>query len=223
MSGKTAAIFKAVAALGNRKPWRRADVGAAIRPGDLQQIAWQAYENKPKAAIGDLELARATDTLKIYKKRGTNKYVVGVRGTATGKDAIADAALSVGLLKYSKRYKQDREALRQFVKEHPDADIETAGHSLGGAVARQLGRDVANIKTGTAYNSAIGLDELLSPSKLGSVKQKRYSTRNDFLRLLSKPFLKKEHQAQVVDSGAEGINPLTAHKLSNFDATGSGV
>ncbi len=183
----------------------------------------QSYEAKPKASVGDFELARSTDTLKIYKKRGTNKYVVGVRGTADAKDGLADAALALGLLKFTRRYKQDKAALQQFVKENPDAEIHTASHSLGGAVARQLGRDVGNVKGGTAYNSAIGLDELLSPRRLGSVRQNRYSTRNDFLRILSQPFLRKEHQAKVVATGLEGLNPLTAHKLTNFDATGSGV
>jgi alpha-beta hydrolase superfamily lysophospholipase len=218
MSGRAAAILKAARKVENRKPWRRPDAIQAIRPGDFQQIAKESYEKRPNASLNDYDLARSTDTLKIYRKRGTNKYVVGVRGTADARDLIADAALSVGLLKYSKRYRRDKAELAKFVKEHPGAEIETTGHSLGGAVARQLGRDVPGIKGGAAFNSAITLDELLIPSRLEKANQTRYSTRNDFLRLLSRPFLKKPNQAKVVQGGADVRNPLEAHKLTHFDA-----
>jgi hypothetical protein len=170
------------------------------------------------------ELAHKTETLKFYRNKVNPKDVVlGVRGTADKRDIAADAALSFGLLKYSKRYRQDKAAMADFLKRHPEAEIQTAGHSLGGAVARQLTRDFQkNVKGGVGYNSAIGLNELLSPSKLREGKQTRYTTKTDPLRLLSKPFLRAQDQAQVINSKGTA-NLLAAHKMSNFDATGAGV
>lgn len=188
------------------------------------EAAEKAYE-KESDALNKYEVVKKTPTLTFYKhKTKKDKVLLGVRGTADKEDVVADAALSVGLLGASSRYKKDKAAVDAFLRENPGARIKTAGHSLGGAVARKLTRDFSkNIEGGKAYNSAIGLDELASAKKLRAGKQERFTTKNDFLRLLSKPFLKREDQAKVVDAGIKGLNPLTAHGTRNFDATGAGV
>jgi hypothetical protein len=201
-----------------RKAWRR----DARRP-PLLTAAQNAY--KGGEAPDGYELARETSTLKFYrKKENPNDVILGVRGTADARDVLADAALAAGLLNVSGRYKADRDAVAAFVKENPGVKIATGGHSLGAAVARELARDFSkHITGGAGYNAAIGLDELLSPSKLLKGKQVRYSTEADFLYRLARPFLPKQLQPTVVDAGKAGSNPLTAHKADNFDATNLGV
>jgi alpha-beta hydrolase superfamily lysophospholipase len=165
-------------------------------------------------------LTRQTKTLKFYRsKADPRKVLLGVRGTADLRDMAANAHLVVGALKHSKRYKADKAEVEEYLRAHPDAEIRTASHSLGGAVARGLARDFSAIKGGTAFNSAIGLDELLVRKKLGNVKQTRVSTQRDFLRLLAKPFLRKS--AHVVIPGRPTV--VGSHSLSNFDATNSGA
>ena len=216
LSGIGSAILKRqVLAINGRKKASRAALAAAKA----------AYEDDAVAPPEGYELAHGTKTLKFYRsKADPSKVLLGVRGTKDFKDVKADAALSFGMLRHSRRYKEDRDAVQEYLRRHPGAKITTSGHSLGGAVARQLARDFSeHVEGGVGYNSAIGLDELLRPSRLKLGKQKRYSTRLDFLRLLSSPFLRKEDRPTVVHSGPSGLNPLTAHKANNFDATQAGV
>lgn len=209
---------------------RFATLAAAGKVAASRKAARPPLLSAAEAAYGDAigpegyELAHKTDTLSFFRKADNpNDVILGVRGSADKWDLVADAALAVGLLGASGRYKRDKAALAAFLKANPGAKITTAGHSLGGAVARRLARDFpAHIKAGVGYNAAIGLDELLSPSKLRRGKQIRYTTSKDFLHLLSKPFLRGVDRAKEIAS-AGGSNLLTAHKTSNFDATNLGV
>lgn len=215
---KKAAIRVSKQVAGSKKPWRDGQIG------ELRDVAKASYEAAPPATIGnDLKLVRSTKTLKIYRRGNTNQYVAGVRGTYDARDVGADVALSAGFLRQSARYKADRADLDKFLKEHPDAKITTTGHSLGGAVARQLDRDFAHrvSSAGVGFNSAIGLDELRDPRKLRATGQTRISSRYDILRLISTPFLKKKDQPAVV--AGSSANPLKAHQMSSFDALNNGT
>lgn len=184
----------------------------------MLKVAENAYDGgeAPKGYI----LQRRTPTLVFYRKvDNPNDVLLGVRGTASLGDVGADLALGVGLLRFSGRYRADKRAVEDYLKEFPGAKIYTGGHSLGAAVARQLARDFPeHIKGGAGYNAAIGLDELLSSKRLKKGKQVRHTTKADPLYQLSRPFLKPEDRPFVVDSGTS--NPLEAHKTSNFDAEG---
>lgn len=200
------ALHKRVFANASRKPWRDEDYSAAKG----------AYDGRVPEGY---ELDRSTKTLKFYRRKNDpSKVLLGVRGTADVRDVFANAHLAVGALKHSKRYKADKEEVAAYLRAHPDAKIETASHSLGGAVARGLARDFgSSITGGAAFNSAIGLDELLKRRKLTNVKQTRVSTQRDFLRLLANPFLSKP--ADVVIPGRPTV--IGSHALSNFDSTSS--
>ena len=200
--------------------------------GERHKSYKKVYADAAKGAYGECdapppdgyELVKCTKTLKFYRsKMNPTQVILGVRGTADGRDVAADAALSVGLLGLSSRYKNDKVAVQEFLRDHPGTKIETAGHSLGGAVARQLTRDFPDsVVGGEGFNSAIGLDELMRKGRLDQGRQTRYTTRSDPLRLLSKPFLKEDQQATVVDNTVTA-DILGAHKMANFDATGAGV
>ena len=123
----------------------------------LQQLATQSYESVPANRVGQLELIRATPTLKFYKDNG-NTIVVAIRGTnpTDADDVKADGMIALGQLESSARYKRDLNTIQQFQTEFPPSqfDYYGVGHSLGGAILDSfLKRGL--IKNGVSYNPAV--------------------------------------------------------------------
>lgn len=171
-------------------------------------LAEEAYRDVGRDTIGDLDLVRSSPTLKIYRKRGTDEYIAGVRGTYDKQDVIADAALAAGALRRTARYQADRDALAEFLAATPTARMRTASHSLGGAVARELSAEFGDqLRGGVTFNSAFGADQLKGPDH-GLVN---YYASTDPLGKLAKPFVRN---LRVID--ADHLSPLEAHKLSTF-------
>ena len=123
----------------------------------LQQLATQSYQQVPANRIGQLELIRATPTLKFYRDNG-NTIVVAIRGTKPTDvdDVSADGLIALGQLETSKRYKEDLNTIQQFQTQFPPSqyDYYGVGHSLGGAILDMfLKRGL--IKNGVSYNPAV--------------------------------------------------------------------
>jgi len=123
----------------------------------LQQLATQSYQQVPATRIGQLELIRATPTLKFYRDNG-NTIVVAIRGTKPTDvdDVSADGLIALGQLETSKRYKEDLNTIQQFQTQFPPSqyDYYGVGHSLGGAILDSfLKRGL--IKNGVSYNPAV--------------------------------------------------------------------
>jgi len=173
-------------------------------------LASEAYRESARARIGDLDLVRASPTLKIYRKRGTDDYIGAVRGTADGDDLIADAALAAGALRSTQRYRQDRAVLENFLASTPAARLGLAGHSLGGAVARELAGEFGHhVRGGVTFNSAFDASQLGGGSR-GFVN---YFNSSDPLYALAKPFVP---DLRVVR--ADHLDPLEAHRLRSFES-----
>lgn len=171
-------------------------------------LAEEAYRDTGRERIGDLDLVRSSPTLKIYRKRGTDDYIAGVRGTHDKQDLVADAALAAGALRRTARYQADRQLLADFLAATPSARVRTASHSLGGAVARELSGEFGHhLRGGVTFNSAFGADQLSGPDR-GLVN---YYASTDPLGKLAKPFVRN---LRVID--ADHLSPLDAHKLSTF-------
>jgi hypothetical protein len=123
----------------------------------LQQIADQSYKDVPSQRIGQLELVRATPTLKFYKAPD-NTIVVGIRGTKPTDvdDVKADAMIGVGQLESAPRYMRDLQTLQQFQLTYPPSqyDYYGVGHSLGGAILDMFLKN-GLIKNGVSYNPAV--------------------------------------------------------------------
>jgi hypothetical protein len=171
-------------------------------------LASEAYRDEGRARIGDLDLVRSSPTLKIYRRRGTDDYLAGVRGTADGGDIIADAALAAGALRATERYGRDRALLEEFIASTPSARLGLAGHSLGGAVARELASEFGDhVRGGVTFNSAFDVSQLGGGSR-GFVN---YYTSSDPLYKLARPFVR---DLRVVR--ADHLDPLEAHRLQSF-------
>jgi hypothetical protein len=123
----------------------------------LQQLATQSYQQVPATRVGQLELIRATPTLKFYKDSG-NTIVVAIRGTKPTDvdDVKADGLIALGQLETSKRYNEDLNTIQQFQTQFPPSqfDYYGVGHSLGGAILDSFLKR-GFLKNGVSYNPAV--------------------------------------------------------------------
>jgi hypothetical protein len=185
--------------------------GNAIAEPHLLHLAAadQAYRETPEPTIGeDYELVRHTPTLKIYRRAGTDVYLAASRGTATAGDVLTDITLAAGALQLTNRYRQDRALLQELAAASPSARFGFTGHSLGGAVARQLSIDLGDRSLGgTTFNSAFDATQL-APSRHGSMTN--YYTRGDALGRIA-PYGHEYRYLSTVH-----FDPLRAHRLKAF-------
>lgn len=177
------------------------------------QVAREAYADSPAVALGDGELilARSTPTLKFYRRAGTNDYIIGSRGTAEGQDVLTDATLAAGALKLSRRWRKDRAVVQAFLATTPSARARVAGHSLGGAIARELSREFGDhVRGGVTFNSAFDATQL-ADARPGITN---YFTRGDALGKLAHVAGTLGHNNVYIGKG--DWNFLRAHKLEQF-------
>ena len=136
--------------------WECRGGGAIPDRNILQQLATQSYKDVPASRVGQLELIRATPTLKFYRDSG-NTIVVAIRGTKTTADwTDANSRIAIGQLENSDRYKTDLNTIQQFQTQYPPSayDYYGVGHSLGGAIL-DLFLKRGFIKNGVSYNPAV--------------------------------------------------------------------
>lgn len=173
-----------------------------------RQVAEEAYNETPADTIGDYSLIHSTPTIKAYKHNNDDSLIVGVRGTYDKADIAADAALAAGRLRYTQRYRDDSDTLKQLLDRY-HGNVTTAAHSLGGAIADKLGNDYHDrVRGGIAFNPAYDAKQLVTG---GRSDIQRYYARKDPLSYLGGKALKNVHW---VDSGA--TSSLAAHRLDNF-------
>lgn len=75
-----------------------------------------------------------------------------------------DATLPFNALRFTRRYRGDVAVIRQIVQKYPPNQYEyyLTGHSLGGAIVRQLKRDFPFFKDAVVYNGAFQPYDLTS-------------------------------------------------------------
>lgn len=181
------------------------------------EVAREAYADSPAVALGDGELIleRSSPTLKFYRRAGRGDYIIGSRGTAEGQDVLTDATLAAGALKLSRRWRKDRALVQAFLSETPNARFRVAGHSLGGAIARELVREFGDRASGgVTFNSAFDATQLRSPPP----DVTNYFTRGDLLGKLANVPGKFGHRNVYL--GERDWNFLRAHKLEQFENAG---
>jgi hypothetical protein len=180
------------------------------------EVSKEAYAADPRATIGGglLSLERHTPTLKIYRRAGSNDFIIGSRGTDNVHDVLTDASLAAGALQLTSRYRNDKQLLQDFFASTPAARARFTGHSLGGAIARQLSRDFGDQSTGgVTFNSAFDATHL-KPSAHGGMVN--YYTTGDLLGKLAKA--SKGHDLRYLPTN-HILNPLQAHKLTEFQSS----
>lgn len=120
----------------------------------LSKIAQSAYDPTPPKQIGPYKLISHTATLKFYDYG--DKVIIGIRGTKPSdkRDLHADAAVPMGQLVNTQRYKNDEHIIRQYRMRYPRNHFYAATHSLGSAIADLL-LHKGLIRAVVSFNGAI--------------------------------------------------------------------
>lgn len=135
---------------------------------DYRKMAQSAYSGKP---VKGYELVTQSPTIKVFEKPGTNELIVSARGSKDLRDWKTNITLPFNGLASSDRYKEDKAFVNQALEKYgKDKKVYITGHSLGGAVAEQLKKDIPAIKKGKTYNPAFQGSDFFS-RKNSSVKR----------------------------------------------------
>jgi hypothetical protein len=198
-----------------REPTVRCREGMSAEDCLHMEVSGESYQSDPRQTIGggSLTLHSYTPTVKIYRRAGSDDYIVGARGTDNAYDVLTDAALAAGALQLTSRYRDDKRLLQDFFAKAPTARVRFTGHSLGGAVARQLSRDFGTQSAGgVTFNSAMDATHLKPSAAAGMVN---YYTTGDLLGKLARA--SSGHDLRYLPTN-HILNPLRAHKLTEFKA-----
>lgn len=100
--------------------------------------------------------------VQVYHKDDEKKQIIVHRGTKGFQDILTDVKLATGFLKTSNRYKHAKKISDQAKKAKPDYEITHTGHSLGGAIARNVAQKGQKVIT---YNTAVTPQDFLFRGK----------------------------------------------------------
>jgi hypothetical protein len=157
---------------------------------DLANISYSSPTARPTmidGAVLDSGLSADPERISVYLDDKTKRALVSLRGTVPTNlsDLKSDVRIATGLGRSDDPYLQNaRKTIRDISQQFPDYKIVTAGHSLGGYVARELTKENPNIQ-GYGFNAGAGLPELLggaNPTNFSSFRQQ-----GDFVSAFDKP------------------------------------
>lgn len=180
----------------------------------------EAYKRNPRKASRRLDSSKdfrfvdGNEMAVAYRDPKTGDITVGVRGTDKWKDwTEANWRIGYGGLRHSPQYKETRELVQRVHEAYPDAKIDIGGHSLGGAIATELSREMGPevVHTTEVWNPAVGIHDVLASEDPARVKRHHHVF--DPLRynpLVTFPGMLKRHD---VTYGPQ----LWGHPLHNFE------
>jgi hypothetical protein len=183
----------------------------------FKRAADEAYSSNPVQDLDGFHLFASSPTLKFWKK--DDDVIVGIRGTKDFRDVKADAAIALGTLEHSQRFKSDLEFMMQVRSQYPGETFYGAGHSLGAAIL-DLFISKNLIKSGKSINGALQL------GKEEAANERIYNS-GDALYTLSKPFLKQEplveqREQSLLAKLSPAYNLLEQHGISGTGKVGKG-
>jgi hypothetical protein len=211
--------------------------GGAVPPrSDLQQMARQAYKEKPELqnAIGNNRLFYHTPTLKFYMNGNT--IIVAIRGSKDSNDWVDNnSRIPFNGLRSGSRYITDANTIRMIKQAYPNYEYYGVAHSLGGALL-DLFLDDGLISRGLSYNPAVQTKDFNNTSSrneriyhegdplyntmgrmLNNKPEVRPDTRpkdNSWTSWLVK---KIPYVGNILDYGKKAQDALDAHNLKQFE------
>jgi hypothetical protein len=203
------------------------------KPSDkvYYKSAKSSYENKAYNQIDGYVNIYDGSTIDAFLNDNVKEIVIGIKGTTLNmKDLIADVKLIGNNLKYSDRYKKDLDQFKQILLQYPPNEYSyyITGHSLGGAIVKQLKKDFQFIKEGMTFNSASQPSDLVNQDK--NIKDNYID--KDFLYNLTGRFIKNKRVYPYKAKPTSGVmgwlkqkatpTPINAHKLDQFEFMGKG-
>ena len=159
------------------------------------------YIGKRYGLTLDKSLSKANH--KVFFDKERNPTVV-YRGSKNENDAMTDGLIAVGLEKYSTRFRESKDLMKDVTKKYNNKLVTSMGHSLGGSLAEYSGGDkIITINKGVGFG---GIGKEISN------KQTDIRTNNDVVSLLSKT----QHGGKKVNIKTKNINLLKEHSHQNL-------
>jgi hypothetical protein len=200
-----------------RQEWTRYDRLKAAYTGsgpfrvygrEHSMAADQSYNEEALKEFLDWELKSQNEFTKIYKHKTEDRHLVGVRGTWSLNDAAIDASLPFRDVKNTDRYKSSQKLVQEYLRSlgtDPEENrvLEFAGHSLGGHLADELGKEF-NAKKVVQFNA-------YRSGKEGA-QTEHYTTADDPLQWANK-LLRRDRDATEFNIGS-------GHSVTNFAGAG---
>lgn len=200
------------------RSYKKAPKKSKNQRGGNPALASDVYKPRPARGADGYTALEGTKKSQVYKKG--DKVIVALRGTADAKDVGSDALIATGTLRLGNRYKGDKAFTQKAIKKYGKGNVSVVGHSLGGTLAKRIGKDL-NIPS-KGYNSgggpvqAVGgtIDRIackVNPNGKRCKKAKQHTTvrvASDPISLLAAPGV----NTKLVKRKA-GENP---HTISNF-------
>jgi len=228
LPGEPFSNFVRKGSLSRLRTSRRQSGGADIHA----QLSQEAYTDQSANNVdGDvLDTQLSTKKTQVYHNPEKNDTVVSHRGTKPSdkNDLKNDALITLGILNKntSKRVKNATEISKKAESKYTGSKVTQAGHSLGGAVAKEVGKNMSvNNSSVEAYNAGASPLDIVK-NTYNKVKCS-VSNSNDCKRLK-----KQTDNLTVVDPisisnlssvGKKNIvapSSLNTHSLSNFTQKG---
>lgn len=149
----------------------------------VYKLLSESYNRKPKKNL-TIEGFERDDQLsgrrtQVYYNAKDQKQIVVHRGTQGIQDLFTDVNLAFGRLSKTNRYKHAKKIAEEAQKKRPLFETTQLGHSLGGALARNVASKKDNIIT---FNTAVAPNEMFKKHKKS---QTNYRTQFDLVSALS--------------------------------------
>jgi len=182
-------------------------------------------------SLDSFTLKRRTPTMVIYEDATNKRILVSVKGVkpTKGSDVITAVKTVTQQFPSSQRYVSDLNIVREFRQSYPQHTFYFTGHSLGGATAQQMMRDIQG-EAAMVFNSAYQYP--LDEAQPDSSRVTRFHIDGDFLtpvtrnlKASKKVFPYPEFRARQVACGllagpaaplCHAANSVKAHSIDRF-------
>lgn len=197
----------------NIMPPRRQS-GQGMAASSLKQFLGNSYVKSANQAQNidgfERDSSLSGNRAQVYHNKQTGKTIVSHTGTNSIQDWGTNAALAVGLGKYTKRYRHAKKIQDQAAAKYGNHTITTLGHSQSGHLGAMAGKDSHEIIT---FNKA---------ANLGNIGHKVAANQHD-IRTSADPVsvfsrFQKDNRTETIKS--KTWNPLTEHSTEQLDALG---
>jgi len=146
-----------------------------------------------------------------YVNPATKQVVVAHRGTATKHDIVTDAALALGLQRYTPRFRKAQKKTKDIQKKYEGYEVTHTGHSLGGAIAMEQGKRSGGRVV--AFNRGAGLTSI---GGRRAKNQTDYVNKRDLVSTMTRfelPARKSVARTVQISGGGRGV--VGAHTIEN--------
>jgi hypothetical protein len=127
----------------------------------LSEESYKPKENRVRELDGyiyDYDLS--TKRTAVYVDKLLKTVIIAHRGTVDKSDLVQDGYLVAGLLSLSSRFKNALDIIKNVMLKYPAFSIANTGHSLGGKIAVELGKELPIETKVVAFNPGSSITDI---------------------------------------------------------------